>query len=179
MNKKSFNIELYLGIIATFIALLSVAIAVWEGVETRTHNRLSVKPILVFSKTYNVLKTADGKTDRTTMTLDLINRGLGPAIIRRFDILSADGKRRFASWKLAMDTMNYADQLTSSADMDGNSVLEAGDVHTLLVLELPLSAVSEAVEYSQLSDIQLQIQYESIYEEEFEVEITDLLSQQL
>ena len=62
---------------ALFIAFVALAVAIWQGIETRKHNRLSIKPHLYFS-TYSVLGEAAG--------LRVTNGGLGPAIIKSFSL---------------------------------------------------------------------------------------------
>lgn len=68
---------------AIFISVLALCLSVYEGMETRKHNRLSVTPHLVF---YDSLAQ---KKDRVGLFLE--NGGLGPAIIREMHI-SLDGK---------------------------------------------------------------------------------------
>ena len=170
MAKKTFNLELYLGIVATVIALLSVVIAVWEGVETRRHHRLSVKPILLFSKTFNITQNSEGVANKTTMTLELVNRGLGPAIIKTVSLTSPDGSKSFLNWKKALDFANYEGVVASSSDLSEGSVLDSGEKIILLSVDwLPHDG----------NDVQFVIHYESIYEEQFEAEAGNLLKHTL
>ena len=167
-TKKAFNIELFLGIIATLIATLSVAIAVWEGVETRTHNRLSVKPILIFNKTFNISKDPTDGSSQTTMTLSVVNRGLGPAVVKTVALQSLDKKKLYPNWNKALQATNYQGQLLTSADLDESSVLEAGDEYVLLSVDwVP----------NPSKDIQVRIQYQSMYEETFSVAANKIFGQ--
>ena len=43
MSKKK---DKYLGLLSLFIASLALSTSIWQGIETRNHNRVSVKPIL-------------------------------------------------------------------------------------------------------------------------------------
>ena len=62
-----------------FIAVVAVLLAVWEGYESRQHNRVSVKPVLNSntSKSY-------GDTQRVEISLGSV--GLGPARITGFHV---------------------------------------------------------------------------------------------
>ena len=159
-ERKEFNIELYLGVIATFIAILSVVIAVWEGSETRTHNRLSVKPILIMSKTFNITKTEDGVNQTTILSLNLVNRGLGPAIVKKVTISTTDGKQSFKDWNGALNYLNFSDLVQTSVDLDSRSVIEPGDQQLLLSIDW---------QAPETGDLQVHVEYESMYEEHFEV----------
>lgn len=159
-TKNHINIELYLAVIATIIALVSVAVAVWDGIETRTHNRLSVKPILTISKTFNITQTADNKNKQTTMKLSLINRGLGPAVIRDLAIYTKTSSKPFTNWQAALKSINYKGQLHTSADLDIGSVIEAGDTFTLLSIDW---------QSHEADNLTLELSYESMYEERFEL----------
>ncbi len=61
------------------VALVALFVAVWEVVSSRKHNRLSVKPELVFS--------ADSHEDDAKFAFSILNTGLGPARIVSFQYL--------------------------------------------------------------------------------------------
>ncbi len=67
-------------ILATIIAIIALVIAVWEGVGTRHHNRLSVQPKLDF----NVL------LEGPHTGINLENIGIGPALICSYTIYVDD-----------------------------------------------------------------------------------------
>ena len=69
-------------IVALFIALVALVVAIWQGVVMRRHNRLSVKPHLYFS-----IHSVSGEPAGLRVT----NGGLGPAIIKSFS-LGVDNK---------------------------------------------------------------------------------------
>jgi hypothetical protein len=63
---------------STVIAICALALTVWQGIQTRKHNRLSCKPFLT---------TWIGKDLKNNFySVDLINNGLGPAVIENFTI---------------------------------------------------------------------------------------------
>ena len=63
---------------AIFVAMVSMAVALHESMETRRHNRLSVKPFLSLERTVNVSFNETGDLQERTCSLTLENRGLGP-----------------------------------------------------------------------------------------------------
>lgn len=76
--EKSFNyiVDNFSGI----LAICALFLTVYELRSTRQHNRLSVRPFL----------TDNSHTDRTatltTETLEIINTGIGPALIKKFQV---------------------------------------------------------------------------------------------
>jgi hypothetical protein len=68
------NASVVVAICATAIAVLSLAVAVFEARATRRHNRISVRPFL---------ELRVGLSQGRTAGLQLINVGLGPAVITR------------------------------------------------------------------------------------------------
>jgi len=69
-------------ICATVIAVVSLAVSVYEARATRRHNRISVRPFL---------ELRVGLSQGRTAGLQLINAGLGPAVITR-TALTLDGQ---------------------------------------------------------------------------------------
>jgi hypothetical protein len=65
---------------ATFTALAALAIAVWDNVQAREHNRLSVAPRL----------TIDMTQQNSTTSITVRNDGVGPALVRRMDVRFSD-----------------------------------------------------------------------------------------
>jgi hypothetical protein len=68
-------------ICATAIAVASLAVSVYEARASRRHNRLSVRPLLELRASFRRGQTAG---------LQLVNAGLGPAVITR-TVLRLDG----------------------------------------------------------------------------------------
>ena len=67
-----------------FISLLALVLAMYSGWQTRVHNRLSVKPVVTFSRQTDDLANEVG--------LILVNSGSGPARLSNFGIF-LDGMR--------------------------------------------------------------------------------------
>ncbi len=65
------------------IALLALGFSIWQGWQIRIHNKLSVRPHLT--------SWINTDAEKGYYTLELINNGIGPALIEEF-LLKVDGK---------------------------------------------------------------------------------------
>src|SRR5687767_3333578 len=77
---------------ATVAAMAAVVIAMWDNVQSRQHNRLSVLPYVDITLT---------RTDYADGALTIENQGTGPAIIQGMTIRVATPHGRdtaFAEW---------------------------------------------------------------------------------
>lgn len=75
--------ETVTAIAATFTAMAALAIAVWDNVQTREHNRLSIAPRL----------TIDMSRENSVTRLTVRNDGIGPALVDRMIIRFEDSGR--------------------------------------------------------------------------------------
>lgn len=76
--------EAVAAIASTVIALCALALSIWQGYLSRKHNRISVRPHLTM---WNHKYHNDG-----LYAADIVNNGIGPAIIKCFSI-KLDGKK--------------------------------------------------------------------------------------
>ncbi len=81
------NASIVVAICATVIAVLSLAVSVYEARAARRHDRISVRPHLALQATLRQGSQAG---------LQLVNAGLGPAAITR-TVLTLDGEARLAA----------------------------------------------------------------------------------
>ncbi len=150
--------------LALFIAFVALAVAIWQGIETRKHNRLSVKPHLYFS-TYSVLGEAAG--------LRVTNGGLGPAIIKSFS-LAVDNKwiddTRQGGWVEASRLLG-AEKIASFLDLavySPDQIVESGE--SQYILETPKDKrTTDTDQYlnEYVKRLSVKIAYESAYKESF------------
>ena len=75
--------QIVIGIASIVIASCAVIVSVWHGWVTRKHNKLSCKPHLT---TWNYSAEKEG-----CYAVELMNNGLGPALIKEF-LIKVDGK---------------------------------------------------------------------------------------
>ena len=144
--------------VAFFVAIVSLFVAIWEGVESRAHNRLTVKPFLVLDRSINLTKNEDGTVIGQRCSLTLFNRGLGPAIIKSFKI-SHKGTF-FENWPRAVKATGSTQELAFSSTFDADDVIDQ-DYESVLV--------EYKADEGKTKGITLTIEYESIYEELFTV----------
>ncbi|MCU7844701.1 MAG: hypothetical protein KZQ93_12755 [Candidatus Thiodiazotropha sp. (ex Monitilora ramsayi)] len=76
------------GISSVVIALCAFLFTLWSGWRVHTHNKLSVKPHLT------TWITTDA--NKHYYSIDLLNNGLGPALIDRFEVI-VDGQLLFGN----------------------------------------------------------------------------------
>ncbi len=67
--------------LSVIIAACVLSVTIWQGWQNRKHNRLSVKPFL------NVLGCVSRSGNIKDYTVTLVNHGVGPAIIKNFELL--------------------------------------------------------------------------------------------
>jgi hypothetical protein len=161
------NHSLTQSLISLVALIISIASAyfTWQQLEiSRTHNRLSVEPIV------HVTPYAEGKQGRNGLYVS--NAGLGPAIIRSFSAKAAGiSAAGFDSdrWPEILTSAGVTEKCFATGWPRANSALKPGE-------ELPLFYVTKAegmdVCYTQMiklmggTGIEVTVHYESIYKEE-------------
>jgi len=78
------NAELVTAVASVIIVFLAFFTSVWQGIVARRHNRISVKPHLT--------TWTESKPEEGVYRIELINNGIGPAIIRQFEV-KIDGNK--------------------------------------------------------------------------------------
>ena len=142
------------------IALSAMMVSVWQGLVTRKHARLSVKPQLEFA-------WADS-TKPSTGSLSLQNNGLGPAVVTGVSLAINDGplypltigtaKKIWRSLKC-----EFSECVTSSEE---GTCLRAGHSLTLINGLPPLEAGGE------LKKLCAEVRFKSMYGESAQVSTT-------
>ena len=140
-------------LIAILVAILALAISIWQGFEERKHNRLSVKPLLNFETV----------SHNQTKSIRLSNDGLGPAIIKGFYVY-LDGEQLDANiqnpWTKVLEHRNLSGQVSQMWYLSASSIFKPEKAYNLL--SWPVDSLAQL-------DIRITIDYASIYEEEFSV----------
>jgi len=83
LSNKTISFEIIGSIVAILIGLFALTVSVWQGYETRNNYRLSVTPKITFYGHW--------RNDKMTPGVYIQNKGLGPAIITKVEVL-LDGK---------------------------------------------------------------------------------------
>jgi hypothetical protein len=157
--KQIFSSEKIISISAIIIALASIFIAVWEGIEIRNHNRLSVRPKIEIFFSPN--------SDQTEMSWVLINNGIGPGIITSSKIFIDDNE-------FHINNGSIFNELIEKLEIENASISKISSLNPGLSIK---SGINKTIVGIQLETpknfweihnrIKFEIDYESMYGESF------------
>jgi hypothetical protein len=153
-----------IGISSVVIALCALGISVWQGIQTRKHNKLSFRPHLTTWTHSNI--------EKGFYAIELINNGLGPAIIESFTV-KIDGKQISGEGAEPIEKAlkilfpNHTYQSHHSYVAKGYS-MAAKERCTVVAVQFtgPHLPSPEFVEHA-INRGELEISYKSFYEEVF------------
>ncbi len=157
------NWQVISGISTTIIALCALALSIWQGMQTRRHQRLSFRPHLT---TCSETDIANG-----SYLIELINNGIGPALIEEF-LVKVDGKvisGRGADLiekvlKILFPKLHYK---SSQGYVAKDHSMAAKDKLTIVKIEFLEPYPSLEVMDRAYSRVSFQITYKSFYGEQF------------
>ena len=72
--------NIVIAVLSVFIAGCVLGVTIWQGLQNRKHNRISVLPLLM----------CEEDLDKENTILRLVNSGVGPAIITKIELLFDD-----------------------------------------------------------------------------------------
>ena len=147
------NASIVVAICATVIAVLSLAVSVYEARATRRHDRISVRPFL---------ELRVGLRQGSTAGLQLINAGLGPAAITK-TVLTLDGKPLGEFSEASVNILRGKLSIRPAAVTFRKTILATGYDQFLLSVE-PFDRTEHA-EFADLVKYRLgmEVHYESLY----------------
>jgi hypothetical protein len=159
------NSDRSVAIASAAIALMALVATIWDGVETRHHNRLSVAPRLDF---YSVHSTS---MDHPDNYIAIENKGFGPAIIKGFHI-TVNGARYTALGRKNMTALvKHLGLYTrgvafSSPEMD--DTFKPSEFSKLLQIDPNKTTPALMKSFNDASGrMKLEVEYESLYGERF------------
>ncbi len=160
------NWDLIIAVSGLLIALAASVATIWQGVLTRKHNKLSVKPFLRIDRLI---------TSGNDVKVAMINSGVGPAIFNSLKLKVGseifDGNDA-TSWDIVINKVLPQKYRVRYFIPYKNEMFSAGESHNLF--ELPASGLTDE-EYPFLLNafqrISFIISYSSIYEEETVIEL--------
>ena len=152
------------GLSSAIIALCAFIFTIWQFAQARKHNRLSFRPHLTTWTDQDAAKGFYG--------IELLNNGLGPAIIERF-VVKVDGKSISGDGTEPIEKAlkilfpNFAYQARQSYLANGYS-MSAKERCTIVAVQFlgPQLPSAEFVEHA-INRSALEISYKSFYEETF------------
>ena len=160
----------YISMCATIVAACALAATFWQGWLAFQHNRLSVRPHLV----WHVARTND--TDKSGICFSIRNLGVGPAIIR--DRYFQKYGVRFQSLDLKTDTVQSFVEFAFGKNMQYNlksfglpgmnsAVSSQGQV-VIADIEFPGGQAENLNDALELAGkISFHVTYESLYREKY------------
>jgi hypothetical protein len=158
-------IGLVTGISSVVIALCALGLSVWQGMVARKHNKLSFRPHLT--------TWSHSDAEKGFYVLELINNGIGPAVIEEFSIkvdgklISGDGAECIEkALKIVLPNLPYKAQQSYLAKGYSMAPKERCTVLAVQFLGKPLPS-KEFVEHA-FTRGDLDISYKSFYDEKFQ-----------
>lgn len=151
-------------IAATIAALAAVAVSVWDNVQQRRFNQLSVIPRL----DYTIQKSGSVEG-----AVALSNEGIGPAEIRSVEIAfcDADDTGAFGSWNQARSRFDaYGLRLTGYSDLKDDDLVGSERSFEWVRFESPDDAPEGDPVQHLIDRLAFRIEYASIYDDTFVLE---------
>jgi len=157
------NWQFITGISTTVIALCALAFSIWQGIQTRKHNMLSFMPHLTIST----------NIDKGFFSIDLINNGIGPALIEKFlvkvndEVISGQGTEPIE--KCINKIFPELHFTSSYGSISKDYSMAAKETVPILEIQFlqPYPYPSPEVIVCAFNRVSFQITYKSFYEEQF------------
>jgi hypothetical protein len=140
-------------------AIAAIVLGVWDSVQNRRHNRLSVAPYLVCDFTMSATP------QQTTFAVYLTNEGVGPAIIQAVSITLPEslGGGTHPDWTTIVGVLRERGiDVLSYWNYEGGEALGVEGERELLRAAVARSD-STATLLEQLASIQIVVDYVSVY----------------
>ena len=155
--------EIFVAVAAVVIALLAFAVSVHQGIETRRHNRLSVLPAFDFSR--------EEHKESELVGVFFENRGIGPGIIFEFNAL-VDGTsfpiQSAEEWVVVLEKPDINESWIIWRSFGIGLMVKPGERLFLLAAEnKKLDANDRPRLLRALDRLQFQVEYKSMYGEQF------------
>jgi len=154
------TLELLIGVSGIIIALGAAITTIWQGILTRQHNRLSVKPII----------RIDRNSTLNNFNIELLNNGFGAAIIKSakyfVDNIEIEDNNISAQ---VIEKLELNDSYEHFQILTGES-LSCGEQRSLFKSIGEIDSTKVMDKFKRFS---IEIKYESIYNEKFIIKNQD------
>ena len=154
-------------LLSLFVAFVALFVAIWQGVETRKHNHLSVIPhldITIVSK-----EPESGKGG-----VRIINDGVGPAIIRsvkmfwKDELIIEDDESNYTKTKwLHLHKIFWPDNEIEANYLYPRPGAYIQPKRRIFALEVPVKQLHTPEIWCVLKHVRLEITYNDVYENVF------------
>jgi hypothetical protein len=164
---KKLNANTVAAAAATVTAVAALVVAVWENVQSREYNRLSVRPYLLVEASRNTTDSRD------LGELRLMNQGVGPAVVRAISFrLADDTTAEYENWsEVASILRSRGVLITGWTDLSPGRPI--GVDREILLFSFEREVVDGTVAEPTVQDlfelIQVDITYEAVYGDSFDV----------
>ncbi|MBL4666387.1 MAG: hypothetical protein JKY04_03335 [Sneathiella sp.] len=154
------HFEKTVSILAIIISMVAITVSIWQGVETRDHNKLSLAPYLQATPTLGGDKR-DG--------IYLSNDGTGTAFIKNATISVKNHKYDLTSnnWYKIYDDLNLTKGCFSESWLPIDSTLKAAEEISLISItraDKP-ECYLQVLKLVTAEGLRLSIEYTSVYKE--------------
>ncbi|MEM1220965.1 MAG: hypothetical protein AAGH79_18735 [Bacteroidota bacterium] len=172
------NADRIVGISAMLISLLTLIIFIYQTSLIRQQSRLSVTPRLILEADINV----ESDDSLAYLTVFMENKGLGPAILE-------EGWIEFSGEKYPLNFLGFVEEalpemleygdFNLSAPIDPGTTFSPEEEHTFFEFNFPAAQLQEFLgDFLQLEEngrfpFDIVLRYASIYEEEWEISLSD------
>lgn len=152
-----FTPEVWIMGASAVVAVCALAVTVWEGFQARKHNKLSVRPLLTSAENSDITRRG------MFFSWELINAGLGPAIIKDFIVLfngkevSRNNREELIAF-LKKKTKKYGDLKVFTFRVDSSMVANEK-------CEILSFTYNPDQDISFIEKLDLRINYQSIYKD--------------
>jgi hypothetical protein len=154
--------EAVAGISSAIIALCAFALTIWQASVQRQHNRLSVKPYLT---------TWSHRDDKGLLKIDVLNNGIGPALIKVFKVYVDSHEVNGQDLDIIRNAVqilfaNYNYEVSYNSFLSEGYMMSAKEVRCLVAINFlgPKYPAAEEIAHVQ-KRVKIYIEYESIYKE--------------
>lgn len=159
-NVKSISVKSIGDAATVVVAVCALVATFWQITTTRRHNRLSVRPLLKFTRYY-------ASAPDVNLGLYIENYGVGPAIIHSTTIKHASLGITTNMWTEFNKILHETNFRTRLHWYEPHDVVPAGKDHFYLIL-FDKNNVSGAEQFTKLlNEMDIVIEYSSIYGEMF------------
>ncbi len=174
MKKIKFNTDRILGITAMMVGILTLIIFIYQTNIIRKQSRLSVTPRLTFHT---------GQKNRDSVIIfseDLINKGLGPAIIEEIYIVHKGKKYDLDFPNFFAEAFPKIDEygsLTNNMTINKGNTLSPNEINNLYTFKTTKSQFQDLKNYLNFNEgksaFRLEVIYTSIYQEQWKINNND------
>ena len=159
-HRKKLSSDNIVSLAAIVIAIASIVVTVWQGMETRRHNRLSVRPKLeiIFESGHD------------SFGYVLMNNGLGPATITGIELF-IDGKQMqetgFSGYDELFEKLGMKNRKITHTGIYPGKTIKTNERQNIFKFYLTEKDDLDTLLPKIYSRIKIEIKYQSMYDEPF------------